>query len=1293
LDFARKAMSTPASSNSGSRPPGYWEAPSLAAMQAMLPQYQFISLLGRGGMGAVYKAVQVSLDRPVAIKVLPGDLIDDTDANFTERFKNEARTMARMNHPAIVNVYDFGETAAGLLYIVMEFIDGTDVAAMISSQGKLPPDYALAITAHVCDALNYAHRNGVIHRDIKPANILINREGAVKVADFGLAKQSDSGLAGLTKSNVAMGTPDFVAPEAFIAGMPLDGRADLYAIGVMLYQMLTGEIPRGMWTMPGLKFGTDRRFDAIIAKAMQTDREARYQSAAEIRQDLDHIMTMPLVQAGGPSSAAIPKQAVAQKPVAKRPPGPQTHKPGYASSEGPATTPKKSRSGMLMAIGFSLVSCIALSFMIPALRKPSGNFPAKAATTASPPAPQLARPASTAPKTVATASPKSLAPKPESTSVSNVRNTSTPNLGTKAVEILSGVDLAHDLVAGEWQKQGGRLYMMRSEGEAKARVELPVVCSGNYQAEVTFTPAPGSGELVLHMPYRKKDGEGAGSLSLRMKLGQGKELRAGFEFLAGQGIESNDNPTLIKAAIPSGRRHRLVARIDLGEGDEIALSLWLNGRHSRWEGTRGQMSGANVAWQPVHRPRFAIGVSVPGTEFSSVRLESFADEMQWLGRPDTSVAKPVLPLSPPIAPSPASPAPDPVSLRLAELEKQFLAAYETQVNAIHKTAMSDLNTKYLAALDRSIAIVSQAGNLDAVVALRDEKTQVKTHGVIPAEDAGNMSPSLKPLRDTYRKTAARFVTNRDTLAAPLYAAYDKALTNYQEELTRAQKLDEASRVKAVRDHVATQQGSESTLATAQPVASPSATLGGIAAVKSSATFVTPTAPLLPADKVQAPPAKATSEEVRALLEWMIQAKGNAIVVVDGVKHRVDSLETMPRGKFALLNFYVPQMAIDDGGKRRLATLGGIPDLEHLVFNNNGGIFPIAEFRGLTKLKFLQIAPGILDDASCAHLAALKNLEKFTLRNCSQFNGAGLGYLNPNLYELTMDSDSLTAAGMAYVSRFKKLGVLGLRGSSSLQDNMLECLSALPELEELDVGATTLDGSFLNYLPADSKIKILWLDRIKGFKTEHLSLLARLKNLEQLSLPPVETTSATMAALASLPKLSLLNFEACTSFTGETFAGLKGFSSLTSLSLTDSPITDAGIEAIANALPALKSLSFERFGNSKATFTPQALATHFSKLRNLTILLALQKGVTDDWLPHIAQLRNITVLSLQGSGITDAGLVHLKKMQIENLRIDQTDVTDASVPVLKSFPKLNYINTASSRMTPQGAEEVRRSFKK
>lgn len=266
-------------------------------------------LVGRGGMGAVYKGLQLSLDRAVAIKLLP-PAIEQQDLAFAERFRNEARLMGRMNHPAIVSVYDFGRTTDGQLYFVMEYVDGTDVQRMIAREGKLPPEHALAITAHLCDALGYAHKQGIVHRDIKPSNVLIDLEGRVKVADFGLAKLSDKTLnSGLTQTGMAMGTPDYVAPEALMHGSDVDGRADIYAVGVMLYQMLTGDIPRGMFRMPSQKFQSiDPRFDAIVRRALEHDREERYQSSHELRLDLDVILTTPRAEPGQESSAALPKQ-------------------------------------------------------------------------------------------------------------------------------------------------------------------------------------------------------------------------------------------------------------------------------------------------------------------------------------------------------------------------------------------------------------------------------------------------------------------------------------------------------------------------------------------------------------------------------------------------------------------------------------------------------------------------------------------------------------------------------------------------------------------------------------------------------------------------------------------------------------------------------------------------------------------------------------------------------------------------------------------------------------------------
>ena len=286
--------------SSGGVPP--WEPPTAEELSSALPAYEVTGLLGRGGMGAVYRAVQRSLKRIVAIKVLPRSAADD-ELKFAERFRHEAETLARLNHPGIVHIHDFGETADGLLYLVMEFVDGTDVHRLIQGSGRLSEDYALAVTAHVCDALAYAHSRGIVHRDIKPANVLIDQEGNVKVADFGLAKMTDPKYdSGLTMSNVALGTPDYVAPEVLSYGMEADHRADLYAVGVMLYQMLTGEVPRGLFKLPSQRgLVSDTRWDEIICRALEADRDERYQSAVEVRQALDAISTgvvaAPVVEA------------------------------------------------------------------------------------------------------------------------------------------------------------------------------------------------------------------------------------------------------------------------------------------------------------------------------------------------------------------------------------------------------------------------------------------------------------------------------------------------------------------------------------------------------------------------------------------------------------------------------------------------------------------------------------------------------------------------------------------------------------------------------------------------------------------------------------------------------------------------------------------------------------------------------------------------------------------------------------------------------------------------------------
>lgn len=307
--------------------------PTAEFLQTQLPQYEIVRLLGQGGMGAVYLGRQPSLDRQVAIKVLPASLQLD-DPSFAERFKNEARALARLSHPGIVNVFEFGETADGLLYFVMEYVEGKDVQQMLQEGKRLRTEWAMFIAAHVCDALAYAHHCGIIHRDIKPSNIIMGKDGRVKVADFGLAKIAMAEHSpSITKNGEPMGTLHYMAPEAHIPGMQVDHRADIYAVGVMLYHMLTGKVPQGMFELPSIQVpGLDPRFDDIIARALRNDREARYESVAALRSALNHIVTSPV------------QKASADKPAAHHPPAPPASVPAQCPATPAAPSLAKSHS-------------------------------------------------------------------------------------------------------------------------------------------------------------------------------------------------------------------------------------------------------------------------------------------------------------------------------------------------------------------------------------------------------------------------------------------------------------------------------------------------------------------------------------------------------------------------------------------------------------------------------------------------------------------------------------------------------------------------------------------------------------------------------------------------------------------------------------------------------------------------------------------------------------------------------------------------------------------------------------
>ena len=267
------------------------EPPPIEAIAELIPDVEILELIGHGGMGFVYRARQPKLGRDVAIKVLPSDRAADPE--FRERFLREARTLASLSHTNIVSIYDIGEKE-DFLYFVMEYVEGASLAELIHA-GELTPVEALRLIPQMCDALEFAHQHGVVHRDIKPGNILLDQTGRVKIADFGIAKvlSPEESRDGITMTNDSMGTLGYCAPEQQGQAQQVDHRADIYSLGAVIYEMLTGELPVGSFAPPSKMVQVDVRMDEVVLRALDAKPECRYQHAKEVKEEVEEIANGP----------------------------------------------------------------------------------------------------------------------------------------------------------------------------------------------------------------------------------------------------------------------------------------------------------------------------------------------------------------------------------------------------------------------------------------------------------------------------------------------------------------------------------------------------------------------------------------------------------------------------------------------------------------------------------------------------------------------------------------------------------------------------------------------------------------------------------------------------------------------------------------------------------------------------------------------------------------------------------------------------------------------------------------
>lgn len=263
-----------------------FQAPELKEVAALFPNYDVHGLIACGGMGAVYHATQRSLDRGVAIKILPREFSQDEE--FRVSFEAEAKAMAKLNHPNLIGVYDFGDVA-GLLYIVMEYVPGSSLYA-VSHGRALEQDDALKLVIDVCHGLAHAHQYGVLHRDIKPSNILLDDNYSPKIGDFGLASALENQV---QEGDQIFGTPGYTAPEVIDPPHTFDQRADIFSVGVMLHELLTGNTPNGEEPLSALPRNANPRLRATIQRAIHPNPEARHASADELAAELEKIRAFP----------------------------------------------------------------------------------------------------------------------------------------------------------------------------------------------------------------------------------------------------------------------------------------------------------------------------------------------------------------------------------------------------------------------------------------------------------------------------------------------------------------------------------------------------------------------------------------------------------------------------------------------------------------------------------------------------------------------------------------------------------------------------------------------------------------------------------------------------------------------------------------------------------------------------------------------------------------------------------------------------------------------------------------
>ncbi len=1037
----------------------------------------------------------------MAIKLLPLEV--SADPKFAERFVREARAMAKLSHPSIISVFDFGTTSEGHLFFVMEFVEGANLSEIIRGPG-LAPNQALVIAGQVCTALAYAHSKGVIHRDIKPANVMVNTEGLAKVADFGLARLTGPNIEqiGHTVTGTVMGTPEYMSPEQK-HGATVDHRADIFSMGVMLYEMLCKEPPQGAFDPPSQRAGCDAGIDQIVLKAMHRTPEGRYQSTAEMKADLD---------------AAWQRQA-AGTPLPARPhhhlPAPRTtsvHRPPYVPR------PQKSHAGQIVTF---LVAGLVVAGGIYYLndRKKSNVLPvasdsgAQKATQDPTPVNELDG-ASGAKKTADASASASTKENPQGAP-------GQPLSGPK--DLLATVDVARDAVNGQWQKIPKGLQV-RGDGQ-NGLLSFDYVPPDEYDFEIEFTIQDGNREvsqLVSHL---------GSPIVWRMGNKNGDPTIFSFgDKLDGQPPDASDRTEAV-ARLPrlkANQRYRSMIEVRRN-----SLRALLDGEEVlRWTGDFKRLQMEDLV--PLPDPQ-KLGVAV----WSSTVLFHTA-----IVRPPgiTTLPPPPAVKSPTVTNVAIAPAVSALVAasndpRLVQLQSAFEARFNSDVQKPYLSSIAGLNESYLAnGLARIRPAARARGDLNEVTAVDAEKAAIEKGDAVPAVDAPGTPDSLKTLRASYRTAMKKYTATRSAAAAQLYDLYLVSLDEYVRDLTRANNIERAKSVKAVRDEIA---------AIKSEFVRPAAPEPGASEPVQSETGSSPSA--------TAPTTKTfTNATVREAAEWLFANGGKCAISKGTLEGNVLAARGLPAGKFEIvdltLNKRVSKLPAPSDADmqilRAIKTLRGIwvycPGLGDAAFEF------LADNDDLTKVSLETEA---LTDGVLSHLAATRKLADLSILRSKNFTGQGLKF-----------------------ARWLRVLTDANFAGCAISDEGLKELVAAQKLHSLSLagGATTATDAGIASIATYRDLSDLTLDGCKGVTDAGFAALARLKTLRVLSAARTNFGDAAAAAFAGHSEIRNLVLNE-TALTDAGLAKLASLKKLEILNLYGTNVTPAGIEAFKGAVPKCQVL--------------------------------------------------------------------------------------------------------------------------